>query len=680
MIRLATKSRITPRLLHWKLLIAFFLPLTCGAWAVENDRDMPVTPFRITDISGRTGIRFDYLSESQKRNGSDDIQLSNRSFQEYLLYRLRGYVYHPLFLDFRTNFKIALLQQMVDRSGTSGDLGGDGSSNSFLYGYDVYLHFLKEHPLSLMLFANKDRSAVIQIFSDRQLIDTERWGAVLNWKKDPFPMNLSVSRTRLQEWGADSRSESTNTLIEYIVRNELKKRIYTELRYRYLDYEQDFRASNPQIDIKRQTELRTHDISLINTIYLTETRTSYLNTFLRLLKQSGTQEHSGFQWQERLHLRHSPSFQTYYLLGYITNRFDSTEVRTWRAEAGLDHRLYQSLESHLDVHGRWVKFNGYTENEYGVTGRLNYRKHTPWGYLTAGYGLTLDEVERSGRVSRITIVDESLTMRDGFTVFLSKPGVIADSIQVSDTSGFIFYDEGFDYEIEVRGNRTGLRLSPAGRIGDGDTVLVDYDLTRTQDVNYISANQSASIRYDFERFVPGLAVYYRWQDLAAHGAPSGDDFTILEFTDQVAGFRYRWRWLTWTEEYETYRSNFSNYDQLLSQLEGSHRLSNNIRMGWQAGFLAIDYKDSHPDSSYSNSAFGSLMLNGRMRRNGYWEVEARARKETGLTEETLLGLAGKMGFQWRKLHFEAGARAQQRKRFDSERDRMQVFMELSREF
>jgi hypothetical protein len=661
---------------HFALAFIFL----SNAMVRADDREWPVKPFAITERSGEIGFEADYLSETQKVDGGDSLEFSNRSLQEYLLYRLNGYVYHPRLVDFRTRFKIGLLQQSIDRTGGSFEGDDNFDSDTFIHGYDIYLNFLKEHPLSLMVYGHKDRSAVLQLFSDRQLIDSERWGAVLNYKRGPLPMDLSVSRSKIREYGADSYSESTYSIVEYAVRNEIGRRVYTELRYRYQDYEQDFSADNRYIDIERTTELKTHDISLLNTIYLNDERTSYLTSTLRYLDQNGTQRLKSTQWQERLNLRHTPKFSTYYLAALLQNKYEEQSVETWRAESGLDYQLYESLRLHLDAHGRWVDFDGSSEDEVGATGRMQYRKQTPWGVLSAGYGRTIDRITRGGSATTRQLIDEEVALRSGVLTFLAQPAVIAGSILVTALDGTTILDEGFDYQIEVRGNRTGLRRLSDARVGEGETVLVDYQIATETDLEYFSDSQDAFLRYDWERFVEGLSTYARWQDLSPRDLPEGENFTVLSFTDWLAGFSWRLGPVTWTEEYEQYRSNFSEYDQISSRLEGYHPIGERMRLGWFAGVLMIDYLDDFTEDDETRVLNGGLTLDGRLPRNGHWNVRAEARKETGLVEETLLGIAGRLGWQLRRVKVEAGGRFEQRERFDSTRDRMNLFLQVSREF
>lgn len=640
------------------------------------ERNAPVKPLQINRQSGEAGFEFHYLSEKQSRKGSSETKLSNRTFQEYLIYRMRGYVYHPRLLDFNAQVKLGLMQQSVDRSGNDDE---HFSSNSTIGGYDLYLHFLKEHPLSFSLFANKDRRAVMELFTDRQLVETEGYGATVSWKKAPLPMSLSVTHNRMREWGADHWSESRHTVVEYLVRHELERRMSSELRYRYMMYDQEFEADLPQGDIRRETDSRSHDVSFINNYYLSEDHRSFLNSTLRYYDQNGTQDFSTTTWRERLFLHHSDTLDTYYQFSVKDDQFEDAEIRTYQAEAGIEHQLYRSLKTHFDLHGRRTEYDRITEDIYGGTLSLGYRKHTPWGYLSAGYGRTLDWNKRSGRTSRRRIVDEQVVLIDGITIFLDQPAVIPATIVVTDLNGLVTYTENFDYEVIKQGDNYGLRLLLGGSIADGDTVLVDYETEFTSDIEYISDLQHFNIRYDFERYLEGLSLYYRWRELMAHDAPEVEDFSILEYEEWLAGFQYRFGWLTWREEYQEYDSNFSRYDQLTSQLEGSHHLGRGVQLGWHAGMLMIDYKDEDLDRDYSDIYHAGITLSGRLRPQGYWQLEGRARREKGLVDETLFGLVGKIGKRWRKMNLEAGGRLEQRERNESERDRVQFYLEVSRE-
>jgi hypothetical protein len=88
------------------------------------------------------------------------------------------------------------------------------------------------------------------------------------------------------------------------------------------------------------------------------------------------------------------------------------------------------------------------------------------------------------------------------------------------------------------------------------------------------------------------------------------------------------RWLTWREEYSQYDSNYTSYDQINSQLEGSHYLGNGVRIGWHAGVLMVQYHEEDLDRDYSDTYHaGSWFRAGSGNSvTGRWKAARAARK------------------------------------------------------
>ncbi len=659
-------------------LAGLWLLSVASAFAQLDSRQVPVAPLRLLPDGGEVGVEL-YLFENRERfDGAEEVSFSNRTMREYILQRFVGYAYHPRLLDIRGQIELGLMQQTVSRSGGLDDFDTDSDWNGLVGNYDLQLHFLREHPISTLLFANRDRRAIIEIFSDRQLIESERIGGIIDLKRGPLPMQLAFTRAMIDEYGQDSRSHIQYDSLEYSVRNEIRNRILTEFRYRYQDYSQQFDARTPLLRIRRELDYQYHDAQLFNTIYLTPDRGSYLSSVVRFFNQTGDIDLENFFAQSRLNLRHTPNFRTYYLASLLRNEFDAAQSRTVRGEVGLDHRLYRSLDSHLDLHGRRVEFDGATDTEFGVTGRLGYRKTTPWGMLSAGYSRTLDRIEREGGGIR-RVLGEEITLSQSLFTFLERPGVIPQTlvVRLEPLTGIPLI-EGFDYETRLIGNRLELRALPGGSIPEGTSVFVDYDVL-IEEVEFLQDSQSFNVRHDFERLARGLALYYRYQSLTPRDL-SDDLLTVLEFSSWLTGLQYQWRALTWTTEYEDYDSNFTGYSQFRNRLEGTHNIGRGLRLGWYGAHILVDHDRPIAGEDQENISLAGLTLRGPLRERGWWELEGRARREQGLIDETLLGVALRTGVQVRRLRIEGGGRIERLDRGRSERDRFQLFLQLSRQF
>lgn len=673
-----------------RLLALLALCITCGGLPVmaqpsgegpPPSPDQTVVPLHIMEQGGEVGAEFDTVY-GRDRNIGDTASFRNTGFMEYIRYRMRATIYRPDVLEIDSDVKLGLLQQSINNSGLSGDEQfSQGDNHTGVGDYNLMLSFFKNYPLAFSIRANRERTPVMELFTDRFLVDRRDYGATMRWTNKLFPMELSVGQSRYREWGFESATDSRSKYLDYTIRNAVGNWMTSELNYRYNNYHQQFNAEAFPADIHQRLHLQSNDVNLLNTVYLQPDHRSYLASTLHYFDQHGSDPQTSLNWEERLQLQHRDNLSSYYLFNYLRDHLHGDTLNTYRAEAGVDHKLFESLGEHLDLHWRQSDFANATEREFGPTARLDYHKSLPWGSLAMGYSGTVERVEHEGGGGVILIHREALTMRTGVSTFLQHPGVIVSSIVVTSEDRLTTFFEGFDYEVVLQGNRVALRPLPFGRLNGGQTVRVDYNVEFTGDISFTSADQDFNINYDFAKYLEGLSLYYRWHNLSTSGAPA-NDFSILRFRDNLAGFSYTWRGFTWREEYEDYHSTFGSYNQILSQVEGLHAIGNQLRWGWNAGFRKIDYKDGErpPGQQFENALFAGTMLRGTIRTHGYWEVQAQARKETGQFDETLLGVMSKLGFHWRKAKLELGVRAEERKQIETERDRFGMFLQFSREF
>ncbi|MDK2970505.1 MAG: hypothetical protein PWP23_260 [Candidatus Sumerlaeota bacterium] len=651
-----------------------------GAEADRFRREYPVQALAITDTSAEIGIEYNYFGETIRRSGGGRTRYSNNYLQEYYQARIRGYAYHPRFLTYSAQVKLGLSQQWLKRESP-----GDSTSsqdNDELVGYDLRVDLFKEHPVSGTVFARRDERILMGLFVDRYLVRTESQGATVRWRNGVAPMDLSFTRSRIDEYGADSSSTTLSDTLEYNLHHSIGKRSQTDVQYRYQSFDRDFQANTFNGDVERESELNTHTLQATNRLNLDVAGRANLRSTVRYHRQRNNQDLMTYYWQERLQLEHTENLRSYILASFLRNDYsDHRQTDTYRGEIGVDHQLFDSLKSHLDVHGRRTVTQATEEDRYGVTGRLNYRKNTALGVLSAGYSRTFDRVTRTGGDAHDDILDEAITIFIAVPAFLSRSDVVDSSIVVTDPTNTIIYNEGFDYELTHQGRRTGLRVVPGGLIADGDLVLVDYRVEIDGDIAYIADDQDVYVRHDFDRYLRGLSLYAQQHDLRARSVDAFDDnFGLVEYTDRMAGLRQEWRDFAFVSEYQDYEDDLGGFTQWRNRIEGNHRINSRIRWGWHAGINQTRYDSEREigDDDESEYRFAGAHINGTFTRHGYWKVEARTMQETGRTERTTNGIIARVGFDWRRVTVEGGARFEEYDVFDSQRDRVQVFVRMKR--
>lgn len=661
------------------LCIAALAVLLGNVVFARRDRieiEYPVKTFAVTQMDTEIGLEYNYFGETIKRNGSGRVRYSNHYFQQYISERVRGYAYHPRFIDYDVKLRAGLSQQYLHYENDS--LDEDSHSNDELLGYDVRLEILKENPISGTITSRRDERILMGLYLDRFLVKTESHRGTVRWNRENLQMDATGSHTKTEEYGFRSFSETESDNLEYNLHHQLGSRIRTDLQYRWQEYDRMFRARNMAGDIERDSTTRTQDFNLANRIDFDTLKRTYLRSTFRYHERDGETDLRTYYWQEYLHHRINENLRTYLRGSLRRNEVSDSKVNTYRGEAGLDGDLYRSLSYHFDIHGIRTDYDRLVENRYGATGRLNYRKLTGLGVLSAGYARTIDRVERIGVDGTQEIIDEALTITFSDFEFLETADVIPGSIVVTDRSGNTTYVEGFDYEVEFRGRRAGIRILPGGLISSGETVLVDYRAEIEEDHSYLADDEVIHVRHDFDRGVPGLSIYARRHTLRAHNVDTGRDARILEYTDQMAGLRQEWRDFAFTTEYEMYDDDIGGYNQWRNQLEGNHGINSYLRAGWNTGYTHTEY-----DSDFGNDVddesehlFANAHVNGSFARTGYWRLEARAMHDSGRTERTNMGILARIGYKWRRLAMEGGARYEMLEYVESEQDRMQVYVAL----
>lgn len=664
------------------VIIATIMAITIPI-AAQRDRikiEYPVRTFAVTETESEVGFEYQYFGETIERGGGDRIRYSNNYFQEYYEGRARGYIYHPRFVSYTSRLRLGLAQQSLSRKGI--DRNESTSSNDELLGYDLRLDLFHEHPVSGSVFTRRDERILMGLFIDRFLTRTESTGGTVRWRNAYVPMDLSLTHTETEEFGTQSYSKTRSDVLEYNAHNNIRDRIRTDLQYRLQRYDRHFRAETFSGDVERDSEIQSQDLTLNNRIDFDASRRNYLRSLFRVHRQENNEDLTTYYWQEHLQSQLSENLRGYLTGSWSRNDYSTRTVDTYRGEAGLDHDLFKSLRSHIDIHARRTEYDPQREDRIGATGRLNYRKATPAGVLSAGYARTIDRVERTGQSSTQEIRDESHTLRTSDAEFLDESNVIEGSIVVTDTNNEVTYSEGFDYEVVRRGNRIGLRVLPGGLLADGDSVLVDYSVITEGDLRYLADDQDIYIRHDFTRYIPGLSLYARQHDAWARDVSGpASDARFNEYTDRTFGLRQEWRDFAFTSEYQDYDADSGGYNQWRNQLEGNHALNSRVRVGWNAGINDTEYdrdEDARNEDRHSQYLFAGTHIDGTIARNGFWKIEARSMRETGRTERTINGILARVGLNWRRMTFEAGARFEQYDVSDTDRDRVQVFVGFKR--
>ncbi len=654
------------------------------AQADRYHREYPVHTLAVTEVEAEMGAEYNYFGETLGGNGSGETRTTNNYFQEYLLGRIRGYGYHPRFIDYSGSLRLGLAQENLEYSNPQ-DGTSTSSDNDTLIGYNFRMDILKEYAASGTVSASRDERILMGLFVDRYRTETDSYSATARWRTANLGTDATVIHTDTEDFGFRSRGTSTSDALIYNLRHDIGRRIRTDIRYRLEDFERDFTSRTNTGESTRRTESLSNDLNITNRIAIDPREQLALRSTFRYQDRDGRegiQDLRSWYLEELLRYNASRVARPYIRASARRNEYDIRTVDSYRGEAGFDGDLFESLSYHLDLHAIHTDYETFTEDRYGPTGRLDYRKLTGAGVLSAGYSRTLDQIQRSGMTGIVPIIDEPLVIRTAVATFLQETDVIASTILVTDTSSQIVYQEGFDYEVVLQGARVGLRALPGGLLPDGTAVLVNYSIDAQGDQSYLADDEAFSVRHDFSRFVKDLSLYGRRHTFRARNVDVPGDLNVVEYTDDTVGLRQGWRQFAFTTEYEMYDDDLGGYDRWLNQLEGYHDLGREIRLGWNLGSIQTWYNDdlATEEDDKDDHLFASAHLDGSFARTGYWRLEGNIMDDTGRTERTTRGLIGRIGYQWRRITLETGARFEQYDAPSNDHDRMQFFLGMKYHF
>jgi len=501
-------------------------------------------------------LRYESVDEeTQSKTTSASSEATYESFSELFMFRNRGYVYHPLFLDFNAELGIEFDQS--DGSRTNSNSGTEQESrDGDAPRYSITGMFLQEHTVSLAFALHKFNSTIARAFSRIAEVDNETQQATLYYKNEVFPMRATLFHSILErrELGRGEDRKEDLTTFEYTAEYD-ENDTTSVFTYEYTDSVEDVMPLGEggyAVQILREIHRLTH-----NAVFrFGAARESFFRSLVSYQDESGTYASNRLLVSESLHMQHTADLGSDFSVDYSQQEFGDTESERLAATAGIAHQLYDSLLSTAEVYGEREEYRELTRDKYGAAGAFNYQKQIPYGRLTAnlggGYSLTKEE----GGMSTLGVQDERHRLSGGSTSLLRHSGVVDTSIAVTDSSGTTTYVLDVDYRVTSRGGRVEVGRISSGAIPSGSTVLVDYTYMIDEPFEYNTTDLAAGVQVDlFDHFSA-----YASRRSSEHDLTSGAEQNRLDdIISTLIGTSVFWGPARLTVEHEDNDSTLSPY-------------------------------------------------------------------------------------------------------------------------
>jgi predicted CXXCH cytochrome family protein len=542
----------------------------------------PITP----------GLEFRYRYDHDSiapRNGRSSSFTENR-IEEDVTLSTTAYVIHPNLLDLKLDGTFGARQDW------NGNSGRTLFSDESIYDYNVEGTFLRKEDVPVTLYSRRTEDVLNQQFGPSFDNINQSSGGFLEVHSAKWPTHVEAYHSDQDQTsfgGQESYHLSQNV---FTATSSYEPSPNNRVAASYT-YNNNYEQSKVQGFAPTSDAFDTHDASLSHTVTFGKEKRNDLSSSISYFGQTGNFGIERLSETEFLHLTHSDTFESRYSysLNYQTTdspSFGTTRLTENNFNTGFTHHLYESLITTGDAGTHYLDRSDHS-GTFGYYGsiRLDYRKKVPLGLLTIDGGYTFDQQDNRAQSSVLHVVNETRTFSLTQPITLVGAAVVAQSIVVKDVRGLIIYIQGSDYLVRAFADRVELSLVIGGRITDGQTVLLDYELS-AQPANRVTDNTySGLIRYDFQRgALKNLGVYGRFFELDQRIDSSGSfHFFPNSVRDYAAGFDYRLGEFTVGGEYEWHASDIAPYNAARAYTRLQHRTGPRSTAGVELTYTDYDY-------------------------------------------------------------------------------------------
>jgi hypothetical protein len=529
-----------------------------------------------------------------------------------------GYIYHPEFLTFDTGVKLEAIEGLAGQS-----------DDRLLWGGDFRFNFLEKRQNSLSIHGTRSDAESAQPFSETYTVTNELYGATFFQKWGWIPFDLSYLHGSRSGGLGDQLDDSWDKVL-FDGSYQIGERSEGKLGYGLI------------FEKIQGVDRRRQNLSASNTSYLGEGSNKRLNTYLSLFEERNGRVLRNAAGSTEFNWEHAEDLRTRYVLRGFWSDTEAQNTTTLNPSFFLDHQLYDSLETRLEIFGRLEDSSFRKRQEFGGSISENYLKQLGgWGQLNISVAPHVSVTRSRPNGNTAFVFDEEHLMVEEDEVLLRQPDIIESTIVVTDTSGSIVYDRdegdglGGDYTVTQSGDgiETELARTINSTIADPQLVLVDYqyELAEDNDTLFTGVNVHTALY-----FFGDWSVFGRYDNID-HYVLSGDkeDIRFNDFNKYVFGLRFNGLWLTAKAKFEEKDATTGSY----RSYSGGATFSTYGTVTWnahlRANYAYLDRIDSGETASQCREAPTSGSSSGGRWRpkgagGGCAGAESRAKRMTSM--------------------------------------------------
>jgi hypothetical protein len=500
-----------------------------GCRVSVGNRERPLV--RQAPIRGAVEFEAE-MSDDKQKTVNTDIRNKSTEMRELLRLQTRGDIYHPNLLLYDAMVALGLSQSRFD---SDGEISSDQGS---VTEYHFAGQMLSTKPYPSSFYFDRTDDIIPRLFGSPLNVETESRGYTQSLDWDDWSMSLSYNDRYSKQEGSGETEERDFFEVD-------EKNYYYSLGYKFSELSEiQFKYDRREVTQERfnsTTDRQDDRFSLRHIHYFDPEKRYRFESYYNYLEQSKDSDLKQTLWTERLRLRHTDRFETFYNMLYSDVKRTNTSSDRLLLETGLLHRLYESLNTTGRLFTSENNDNDTTEDIWGGDLGFDYTKRNPWGRLSADYFVGYQDLDRSGGDTIASKVNEPhpfvQSQPSTYRFFLDEANVDQSTIEVFGGTTGIEYTRGIDYTVAEISGLTEISIVLTGDIFNGpDQILrINYDYFPGGDRLEESFTQIFRVRQDFRN---GLSVYYEYHIKDQDITTDDPDFIPDEYIKNIVGTEY----------------------------------------------------------------------------------------------------------------------------------------------
>jgi hypothetical protein len=590
------------------------------------------------------------------------------------------FIYHPDLLTFSLLAEPGYNWQQYNYAGAT------SQQNDLLLNGNLTATLLQLKPYATTFNYSRSHEEYQYDFFNSATEDVQNWGMNAGYREGAVPVTVSFEHSTTDSSGLSLDSTTEQTTLSLQAQSSRRNEDFTSLNYQFSQYD----SSSTYASDNFKDSSMTHYVTLTDIEHFGKsTLNSSLNYNEQELDGIASDDLNAaldFSMEDTPHLR---SFYDYSFARYTTEGVESINQF---ARVGLQHQLYESLSSTIDVHGSLADSTslGATldQQSAGTAASVDYSKLLgEWGHLSISDNASYDLTHQDSTGSQLPINGESHTVPPTGIFFLTQPlDLSVQSVTFYNGSATITLVQGTapagDYDVISTTDPWQIRIYSTGpnhiNLSSSPVVQVNYTVQPNPTGDYSVLNDQFQVRLDFWHQRAGIYARYSFSDNQA----SSPAFVLENISEFQLGGDVSWKGFRADANFTDRQSSLYDYQSVtLSEgysLRASPRSTVGIDLRQQWSTYPTAGTNSTPDlTDYSFTARYEWQPVSSLS----WNTEAGYEQERGAGEDQDL-IVARSYLNWfvGKLDLRLGYEFQDQQYTAETRERNYVFLRMRRNF